>query len=101
MRPASAARTVVVLSVPDRATVERLLVAVVEAEQDAAGLVLEGEGIEDRTRLLKRQRDELAAEAPVLDAAALRDARAARAHAWEAVREALAPDDRRCSTPQR
>ncbi len=78
------------LPVPDRATVERLLVAVVEAEQDAAGLVLEGEGIEDRVRLLERQRDRLAAEAPVLDARALAQARSARAQAWEAVREALA-----------
>ena len=74
---------------PDRATVERLLVAVVEAEQVAAGLVIEAESIEDRTRLLERQRDELAADAPVLDATALRDARAARARTWEAVRAAL------------
>jgi uncharacterized protein YhaN len=87
---ATAAEALAALPVPDRATVERLLVAVVEAEQDAAGLVLEGEGIEDRVRLLKRQRDQLAAEAPVLDASALKRARATRAQAWEAVREALA-----------
>jgi uncharacterized protein YhaN len=85
-----AARALAALPVPDRATVERLLVAVVEAEQDAAGLVLEAEGIEDRVRLLERQRDQLAAEAPVLDATVLRDARAARAQAWAAVRAALA-----------
>jgi uncharacterized protein YhaN len=85
-----AARALAALPVPDRITVERLLVAVVEAEQDAAGLVLEGESIEDRIRLLERQRDQLAAEASVLDATALKLARAARAQAWEAVREALA-----------
>jgi uncharacterized protein YhaN len=87
---AQAARALAALPVPDRATVERLLVAVVEAEQDATGLVLEGEGIEDRVRLLERQRDQLAAEVPVLDASALKHARAARAQAWEAVRETLA-----------
>jgi uncharacterized protein YhaN len=88
-RGAPAARALAALPAPDRATVERLLVAVVEAEQDAAGLLLEGEGIEDRVRLLERQRDQLAAEAPVLDASALEHARAARAQAWMAVREAL------------
>ncbi len=87
---ASAARALAALPVPDRATVERLLVDVVEAEQDTAGLVLEGEGIEDRVRLLEHQRDQLAAEAPVLDASALERARAVRAQAWEAVRKALA-----------
>ena len=85
-----AAGALAALPVPDRATVERLLLAVVEGEQDAAGLVLEGESIEDRVRLLERQRDQLAAEAPVLDASALEHARAARAQAWEAVRKALA-----------
>ena len=85
-----AARALVALPVPDRATVERLLIDVLEVEQDAAALVLEGEGIEDRVRLLERQRDRLAAEAPVLDAAALEAARAARTQAWEAVRAALA-----------
>jgi uncharacterized protein YhaN len=95
MRPAPAigerkAHALASLPVPDRASVERLLVAVVEAEQVAAGLVFEAEGIEDRRRLLERQRDELAADAPVLDAAALRDARAARTATWEAVRAALA-----------
>jgi uncharacterized protein YhaN len=87
---APTARALAALPVPDRATVERLLVAVVEAEQDAAGLVLEGESIEDRVRLLEHRRGQLAAEAPVLDATALRDARAVRARAWEAVRAALA-----------
>jgi uncharacterized protein YhaN len=86
----SAAHAHAALPVPDRATVERLLVAVVEAEQVAAGLAVEAEGIEDRTRLLKLRRDRLAADAPVLDAMALPDARAARAQAWEAVRAALA-----------
>jgi uncharacterized protein YhaN len=85
-----AARALAALPVPDRATVERLLVAVVEAEQDAAGLVFEGEGIEDRVRLLERQRDQLATEAPVLDASALEHARTVRAEAWGTVREALA-----------
>ena len=80
MRPAlvADAAALAALPVPDRATVERLLVDVVEAEQDAAGLALEGEGIEDRVRLLERQRDQLAAEAPVLDASALERARATR-----------------------
>ncbi len=91
MRPAAPdARALAALPVPDRATVERLLVDVVEAEQVAEGLTLEGEGIEDRVRLLERQRDELAAEAPVLDASALERARSARTQTWEAVREALA-----------
>ncbi|HEX5924027.1 MAG TPA: AAA family ATPase [Baekduia sp.] len=91
VRPAIAdAATLAALPVPDRATVERLLVDVVEAEQVAAGLAVEAEGIEDRTRLLERRRDRLAADAPVLDATALQDARAARAQAWEAVRAALA-----------
>jgi uncharacterized protein YhaN len=89
MRPALDAAMLAALPVPDQATVERLLVAVLEAEQVAAGLVLEAEGIEDRTRLLERQRDQLAAEAPVLDASALEHAREERAQAWEAVREAL------------
>ncbi len=84
------ARALAALPVPDRATVERLLVDVVEAEQVAVGLALEGEGIEDRTRLLQRQRDQLAADAPVLDASALGRARATRAQTWETVREALA-----------
>jgi uncharacterized protein YhaN len=87
---ASAAHALAALPVPDRPTVERLLVAVVEAEQVAAGLAVEAEGIEDRTRLLERHRDQLAADAPVLDAAALQGARAARAQTWQAVRAALA-----------
>ncbi len=90
MRPALDAATLAALPVPDRTTVERLLVAVVEAEQVATGLAVQAEGIEDRTRLLERQRDQLAAEAPVLDATALERAREARAQAWEAVREVLA-----------
>jgi uncharacterized protein YhaN len=90
MRAATAARALAALPVPDRVTVERLLVDVVEAEQVAVGLALEGEGIEDRTRLLRRQRDQLAADAPVLDASALERARATRAQAWKTVREALA-----------
>jgi uncharacterized protein YhaN len=90
MRPAVTADALAALPVPDRATVERLLVDVVEAEQVAEGLTLEGEGIEDRVRLLERQRDELAAEAPVLDASALERARSARTQTWDAVREALA-----------
>jgi uncharacterized protein YhaN len=87
---ARAAQALAELPVPDRATVERLLVAVLEAEEVAEGLALEGEGIEDRVRLLERQRDQLAAEAPVLDARALERARVARAQTWEAVRDALA-----------
>ena len=94
-RRADARRTSLALPVPDRATVERLLVDVVDAEQDAAGLALEGEGIEDRVRLLERQRDQLAAEAPVLDASALRARARGAAQAWEAVREALASRRRR------
>jgi uncharacterized protein YhaN len=91
VRPAVAsAAALAALPVPNRATVERLLVAVVEAEQDAAGLMLEGEGIEDRVRLLKRQREQLAAEAPVLDATALERARVTRAQTWETVSAALA-----------
>lgn len=90
MRPAVAgAAALAALPVPGRATVERLLVDVVDAEQAAAGLMLEGESIEDRVRLLERQRDQLAAEAPVLDASALERARAARAQAWDAIRAAL------------
>jgi uncharacterized protein YhaN len=93
VRPAVAkAAALAALPVPDRATVERLLIAVVEAEQVAAGLAIEAEGIDDRTRLLERQRNRLAADAPVLDATALQDARAARAQAWEAVRAALTSD---------
>jgi hypothetical protein len=87
---ACSAQALAALPAPDRATVERLLVDVVEAEQVAVGLALEGEGIEDRVRLLKRQRDQLAAEAPVLDASALEHARTTRAQMWETVREALA-----------
>ena len=90
MRPAVTADALAALPVPDRKTVERLLVDVVEAEQVAEGLTLEGEGIEDRVRLLERQRDQLAAEAPVLDASALERARSARTQTWETVREALA-----------
>ncbi len=91
MRPrVGAAHALATLPVPDRATVEQLLVDIVEAEQVAEGLALEGEGIEDRVRLLERQRDQLAAEAPVLDASALERARSARTQTWEAVREALA-----------
>jgi uncharacterized protein YhaN len=90
MRPAVTAEALATLPVPDRASVERLLVDVVEAEQVAEGLTLEGEGIEDRVRLLEHQRDELAAEAPVLDTSALERARSARTQTWEAVRAALA-----------
>jgi uncharacterized protein YhaN len=90
LRPAVPdAAALAALPVPDRKTVERLLVEVLEAEQVAAGLAIEAEGIEDRTRLLERQRDRLVADAPVPDAAALAEARAARAQAWEAVRAAL------------
>jgi uncharacterized protein YhaN len=90
LRPAVAdAAALAALPVPDGATVQRLLGAVLEAEQIASGLAIEAEGIEDRARVLERQRDRLAAEAPVLDATALAAARAARAQTWEAVRAAL------------
>jgi uncharacterized protein YhaN len=84
------AAALAILPVPDRVMVEQLLVDVLEAEQVAEGLAIEAEGIKDRTRLLERQRNRLAADAPVLDAAALEDARAARAQAWKVVRAALA-----------
>jgi uncharacterized protein YhaN len=90
LRPAvDGAAALAALPVPDSATVQRLLGAVLEAEQIASGLAIEAEGIADRVRVLERQRDRLAAEAPVLDAAALAVARAARAESWVAVRAAL------------
>jgi uncharacterized protein YhaN len=91
LRPAvEGAVALAALPVPDRATIERLLGEVLEAEQVGGGLAIEAEGIADRVRVLERQRDRLAAETPILDGGTLDAARAARTETWAAVRTALA-----------
>ncbi|MDX6729336.1 MAG: hypothetical protein QOK49_4141, partial [Baekduia sp.] len=96
MRPApESASALAALPVPDGATIERVLGAVVEAAQTAAGLETEDEAIADRVRALEHQRDRLVVDARVPDAAALVAARARRAAAWAAARaELVEPTDR-------
>jgi uncharacterized protein YhaN len=77
------------LPVPDRETVERLLADVAEAEGVRVALDTEADTIAETIRHLEAQRDDLGAEAPVLDASALEAARTAREATWSKVRNAL------------
>jgi uncharacterized protein YhaN len=81
------------IPVPDRETVERLLGGVVEAERVRAALETEADTIAETIRHLEGQRDDLGAEAPVLDASALEAARAAREATWTKVRDALIAEE--------
>ncbi|WCB93731.1 SbcC-like subunit of palindrome specific endonuclease [Baekduia alba] len=77
------------IPVPDRETLQDLLGAIVEAERIGAELETEAIAIADRVHLLAAQRDDLGADAPVLDASALAAARTARDDSWAKVRAGL------------
>ncbi|WP_027007149.1 AAA family ATPase [Conexibacter woesei] len=83
------AEALAAIPVPDRETIERLLGDVVEAERIRTALETESDTIAETIRHLEAQRDDLGAEAPVLDASALDAARVAREATWSKVREAL------------
>jgi uncharacterized protein YhaN len=87
------AEALAAIPVPDRETLERLLGDVVEAERVRTALETEADTIAETIRALEAQRDDLGAEAPVLDASALEAARVAREATWSKVRDALVSDE--------
>jgi uncharacterized protein YhaN len=83
------ADAVAALPVPDRATIEARLTAVVDAQRVAGELDLEAGAIADRAAVVERDRARVGTDAPLLTASALDDARGARDERWRTIRAAL------------